>query len=166
MQREFSRVPADLEFIKLTQFVDGDLTLRFIAKGQTSPPDKEIRCYQFEMVQTVSEETMGKINLRAGYTENIQYYRGNIGFTVFERFRGHHFSARSCLLLKPLIQFLKLHPIWLTCNADNYASQKNLEMIGAQYLETITMPADSPYITFYPPEARVKRRYQWEIRSM
>ena len=128
-----------------------------------SDPDTTVPVYKFKMVHTRLDVEMGEINLRAGYTENIELYRGNIGFTVYEGFRGDHLSGRSCLLLKPFIQSLELATIWLTCNLDNVASKKNLEHIGARYVDTTRVPDDSPYAAHYPAHARLKLRYRWDI---
>ena len=43
----------------------------------------------------------------------------------------------------------------------NLASQRTLEALGAEFVEIRRMPSDYPYIAYYPPEARVKRRYKW-----
>jgi tagatose 1,6-diphosphate aldolase len=154
----------DIEFLNNADLVDNDLKLAFMQKGITSAPDIAVPVYQFQMMNVLSSDEMGGINLRAGYTENIEQYRGNIGFTVFEEFRGQHYSARSCILLKPFMKSLGLKTIWLTCNSDNLASKKNLEYIGATNVETTRIADDSPYVEFYPPHARVKLRYKWEIQ--
>ncbi|MBF0546592.1 MAG: hypothetical protein HQM08_19255 [Candidatus Riflebacteria bacterium] len=152
-----------IDFINAAYLIDDDLKLAFIEKTYTSPPDLSVPVYKFRMESSFSGEEIGGINLRAGYTENIILFRGNIGFTVLEKFRGKHFSARSCILLKPIIKNLDLPTIWLTCNLDNNASRKNLEYIGATYVETIKIPENSPYLEFYPPEARIKMRFKWQI---
>jgi predicted acetyltransferase len=54
-----------------------------------------------------------------------------------------------------------LIPVWLTCNEGNVASQKTLEALGAEFVEQRRMPDDYPYVAYYPPEARLKRRYRW-----
>jgi tagatose 1,6-diphosphate aldolase len=143
--------------------IDEDLRLVLVKQGMASEPDSTITVYKYKMKNVHSGAEMGEINLRAGYTENIKLYRGNIGFAVFEPFRGHHLSGRSCLLLKPFIRSLGLEIIWLTCNIDNVASQKNLALTGARYLDTIRVPDDSPYAPFYPPYACIKLRYRWDV---
>jgi tagatose 1,6-diphosphate aldolase len=106
---------------------------------------------------------MGEINLRAGYTENIELYRGNIGFSVYEGFRGNHLSGRSCLLLRPFIQSLGLEAVWLTCDLNNFASRRNLEYIGARYVDPRHVSDGSPNAAYYPVHARIKLRYWWKV---
>ena len=144
-------------------FIDGDLRLVLVGQGMASEPDTTVPVYKFKMSNAHSGIETGEINLRAGYTENIELYRGNIGFTVIEPFRGHSLSGRSCLLLKPFIQSLGLEFLWLTCNLDNVASQRNIAYAGAQYIDLMRVPNDSPYAPFYPSHARVKLRYRWDI---
>jgi predicted acetyltransferase len=141
--------------------VDGDLELVLLEQKPVSDPDSAIPGYSFLMRSPASGAEMGRINLRAGYTENIRLYRGNIGFTVFEAYRGHRYAARSCVLLVPLIKSLDLDPIWLTCNVDNPGSKKIIESIGAGYLDTTVIPDDSPYVRYYPEGARRKLRFIW-----
>ena len=107
---------------------------------------------------------MGGINLRVGYTENVKLYKGNIGFTVYENYRGKRYAARSCLLLTPLIRYHKLKPVWITCDVDNAASKRTIELIGADFIGTVRMPDDFPYIEYYPECSRVKHRYRWDVQ--
>lgn len=154
----------DVNEIKLMDLKDGELKLVFTHKVPVSEPDTGIFGYYFSMMNTLSGEEMGTINIRAGYTENIVMYRGDIGYSVFEQFRGNHYSARSCILLVPVIKMLKMNPVWITCNKDNNASRNNIEKIGAEYQDTLTIPCDYLHISFYPEHARVKMRYKWTLK--
>lgn len=146
-----------IEDILLT---DDELKLRFEGKKQVTEPDNEIQAYYFSMINQITEKKMGGINIKAGYTENILKYRGNIGFTVYEEFRGKHYSARSCIHLIPVIKIINMPHIWLTCNFDNIASMRNIERIGADYIDTVNVPVE--YYFYYAANARIKRRYKWE----
>jgi tagatose 1,6-diphosphate aldolase len=105
------------------------------------------------MINTDSRQEMGEINLRAGFTENIEQYRGQ------------HFAGRSCLLLRLFLNFLGLKVVWLTCNTDNIASKKTLEQIESTFVGTTEIGEHSPYVEFYPPKARIKLRYKWDLNS-
>ena len=143
--------------------IDEELRLVLKDTGPASEPDAAVPVYKFKMIHARAGTEMGEINLRAGTTENIELYRGNIGFTVLPAFRGHHLSGRSCLLLKPFIRSLGLETIWLTCNPDNIASERNLVYAVARYVDTRHIADDSPYAACYPVHARTKRRYRWRI---
>lgn len=155
----------DLHYLNEKPLIDRELRLAFSRKDYATAPDDNIPVYAFKMTNIRSSQEMGVINLRVGNTENIELYRGNIGFTVFESFRGRHYAARSCLLLIPFLRFLDLRSIWLTCNADNIASKRTLEYIGAIYVDTTLITEDSPYMDYYPPNARRKLRYRWNLND-
>jgi tagatose 1,6-diphosphate aldolase len=151
----------DIEFIDPGVLVDGDLELRLL---ETTPADHERGfepTYRFAMTAATSGDVMGTINLRVGHSEHLTLYRGHIGFGVEERFRGNRFALRSCRLLAGLVRHHSVVPIWLTCNDGNMASRRTLELLGAEFVDIRTMPADYPYVEYYPPESRTKRRYRW-----
>jgi predicted acetyltransferase len=147
----------DVEFSDPGALVDGDLELRLIEK---TPADHERGfepTYQFAMVGAASGIVMGSINLRVGHTEHLTPYRGHVGFGVDERFRGDGLALRSCRRrLAGLARHHSIVPLWLTCDQGNLASQRALESLGAEFVEIRTMPADYPYIEYYPPESRTK----------
>jgi predicted acetyltransferase len=153
-----------IEYLKSLKLVDGDLELVFTGREKATEPDAEIDSYKFAMLNRATGESIGGINLRAGFTENIVKYRGNIGFTVFEGHRGHHYSSRSCLLLKPVFDFLGLEIIYITCDEDNAASKKNIEGTGAKFLGVSAIPGNYEHIRYYPEGSRKKLRYEWRIR--
>ena len=151
----------DIEFIDPGRLVDGDLELRLVG---TTPADHDrgfAPAYRFEMIGATSSAVMGGINLRVGHTEHLRLYRGHIGFGVLEPFRGNHLALRSCRLLGGLALYHSLLPVWLTCDEGNVASQRTLEALGAEFVETRQMPIDYPYIVHYLPGTRTKRRYRW-----
>ena len=162
-QTEHKLKEAENDYFHKFPLIDNELKLIYIGKDNVSEPDNHLFAYRFIMSNIESQEEMGGINIKAGYTENIINYRGNIGFAVNNNFRGPRYSSRSCILLIPIIKYLGLNPIWITCNIDNYASRKNIEFIKAKYLETVTIPDDSLYATYYPEKARQKLRFRWDI---
>jgi predicted acetyltransferase len=133
-----------LDSILKSLMVDDDLHLVFLEQKKVSEPDTDVDAYFFKMKSLQTGEEMGGINIRAGYTENMVNFRGNIGYAVAEKYRGHRYSARSCVLLIPVIKALGLNPIWLTCNMDNEASKRSIESIGARFVDTTVIPESSP----------------------
>jgi tagatose 1,6-diphosphate aldolase len=151
----------DIEFIDPGVLVDGDLELRLVEMIPADHKRGFDPTYRFAMVGVTSGVVMGGINLRVGHTEHLTVYRGHIGFGVDEPFRGNRLAIRSCRLLAGLARHHSLVPVWVTCDESNVASQRTLEALGAEFVETRTMPDDYPYIEYYPPESRTKRRYLW-----
>jgi tagatose 1,6-diphosphate aldolase len=99
--------------------------------------------YHFRMVHAVTGEEMGTIRLRAGSTHHLGMYAGHIGYGVHEPHRGHRYAARSVRLLVPLARSLGLDPLWITCDPENLASRRTLELAGAQFVEIVDVPEDN-----------------------
>lgn len=85
---------------------------------------------------------MGVCDLRIGHNDML-YYGGNIGYSVDEASRGHHYAGKACLLLFELARKHDLGYIIITCNPDNYASRKTCEYAGGKLLEIVELPDDS-----------------------
>lgn len=142
---------------------DDELRLVLERCGFASAPDVNVPLHSFSILLRQSGNEAGKINLRAGYTENIELYRGNIGFTVHEGHRGHGYATKACLLLLPFIRELGLSAIYLTCNHTNIASQKSIERLPVSFLGEMRIDDGSPFSAYYGTEARIKLRYVWRI---
>jgi len=151
----------DIEFVVPGALVDGDLDLRLVETVAADHARGFAPTYRFAMVRSGTETLMGGITLRVGFTQNMELFRGHIGFRVEEEFRGNRYALRSCRLLAPLARHHLLVPLWITCTDGNLASQKTLEALGAQFVDIRRVPDDFPYASYYPPEERCKRRYRW-----
>jgi tagatose 1,6-diphosphate aldolase len=119
---------------------DGDLRLEFAEFAQH--PYHKVPTYYFQMISTASGAEAGLINLRVGSTAHIERYAGHIGYGVHEGFRGHRYAARSVRLLVPLARQLGLDPLWITCDPENRASRRSLELAGAELIEIVDVPLD------------------------
>lgn len=85
---------------------------------------------------------MGVCDLRLGHNDNL-YYDGNIGYSIYEEYRGHHYAGKACLLLFELAKMHQLEYVIITCNPDNYASRKTCEYAGGELLEITVLPEDN-----------------------
>ncbi len=129
-------------FLKPVGLVDNDLEL---VLKETSPADEKkgyVPAYFFEMINSNTGEKMGRIDLRIGNNQNT-YYGGNIGYTVEEGFRGHHYASRSIKLLMPFIKKHGVNEFLITCNPDNIASRKTCEHAGGKLIEIASLPKDN-----------------------
>lgn len=119
---------------------DGDLRLEFA--DYAVHPWNKVPTYYFRILNAASGEESGHINLRVGSTTHVQRYGGHIGFDVSPEHRGHHFAARAVRLLIPLARQLGLNPLWITCDPENAASRRTLELAGAHFVEIVDVPSD------------------------
>ena len=117
---------------------DGDLRLTLAAYGPHRVHN--VPTYHFRMVHTGTSEELGMINLRVASTPHIELYAGQIGYAVHEPHRGHRYASRSVRLLVSLARSLRLDPLWITCDPDNLASRRSLELAGAELVEVVEVP--------------------------
>ncbi len=133
---------SNFKFLDPGKLIDDELELKLI---KTSPANEErgyVPVYDFEMSNCETGDKMGSINLRIGYNENI-HFGGNIGYEVDEKFRGHHYAARSCKLLFSFAKKHGMDTLWATCNPENAASRRTLERVGGELIETVDLPEDN-----------------------
>jgi tagatose 1,6-diphosphate aldolase len=121
-------------------FCDEDLRLEL--SSFAPHPVHKVPTYHFHMTHAVTSEELGAIRLRVGSTPHIERYAGHIGYAVHPPHRGRHYAARSVRLLLPFGQSLGLNPLWITCDPENLASRRTLELAGAQFVEIVDVPAD------------------------
>ena len=94
---------------------------------------------------TPSVRIAGGLGLRIGNNNEIELYSGNIGYHVYPPARGHHYAERACRLVVPLAKRHGLPHIWITTNPDNIASRRTCERLGAELIDTVTIPRDHPF---------------------
>lgn len=120
--------------------MDDNLTLHFL---QLAPhPIHKIATHFFRMVDTQTGEELGKINLRIGSTPHIERYAGHVGYSVHEAHRGHRYAARSVVLLCSYAKAVGFANLWITCDPENIASRRTLELAGAEFIEIVNVPQD------------------------
>ena len=117
---------------------DGEILLRLVRTSNGQPERKYLPSYCFNIC--LADGTYaGYCDFRVGYNENV-YYSGNIGYTVTEEHRGHHYAAKAVKLLLKLANRHGLECILVTCDPDNTASVKTCLAAGGKLLETATIP--------------------------
>jgi len=128
-----------LEVVRSLQLRHGDLELRLA--DYSLHAFHRVPTYFFRMMSIDRAEELGTINLRIGSTPHIERYAGHIGYGVHPAHRGHHYAARSVALLLPA-RTVGIDPLWITCDPDNKASRRSLELAGAELMEIVDVPED------------------------
>ena len=145
-----------IEVVRSLKLRHGDLELRLADYSVHSY--HRVPTYFFRMMSVDREEEMGTVNLRIGSTPHLERYAGHIGYGVRPAYRGHHYAARSVKLLLPVARSLGIDPMWITCDPENVASRRSLELAGAEFFEIVEVPLDCGIRT-YGGKAR-KCRYR------
>lgn len=126
-----------MEFIR-EDLCDGEILLKLVRTSDGQPERKYLPSYSFNIC--LADGTYaGYCDLRVGHNENT-YYSGNIGYTVIEEHRGHHYAAKAVKLLLTLANKHGLEYILVTCDPDNTASNKTCLAAGGKLLETAAIP--------------------------
>lgn len=130
-----------MEFLD-TSFLTNDeiqLCLQKTADGNTEKA--WLPAYHFAICDKQGKE-MGICDLRIGHNSNT-YYGGNIGYSIHEEHRGHHYAGKACLLLFKLAKKHGMDYLIITCNPDNYASRKTCEYVGCYLVEIAELPENN-----------------------
>ena len=134
---------------------DGELELKLESFG----PHRvhKVPTYHFRMFHSETGAELGVINLRVASTRHIEMFAGHIGYGVDPPHRGHRYATRSVRLLMPLARRLGLDPLWITCDPENTASRRCLELAGAEFVEVVDVPEDCIiYQNGYPRKCRYR----------
>lgn len=111
---------------------------------RTIPQDADhgwLPAYLFEMV--ADRQVVGRCTLRVGSNDAVCYV-GNIGYEVREEFRGHHYAVRASRLLLGLARKHGMKQALITCQAENPASRKTCEHLGARLCQELEVPQSHP----------------------
>ena len=118
---------------------DGEIYLRLL---ETAPPQPEkgfVPTYRFSIVRRADDEAVGRCDLRVGFNESL-FYAGNIGYRIFDPFRGNHYALKACRLLLELAKKHRMPQVVITCRPDNLPSRRTCEALGAQLGGIVTLP--------------------------
>lgn len=121
------------------EFTDGVIDLIPL---RLYPPEEEMgfgHNYDYMIVEHGQRKEAGRISLRVGESECV-YYFGHIGYHIDPPFRGHHYAARACELLRPLILLHGKESVVITCDPDNWPSRKTCIRLGCELERTVDVP--------------------------
>ena len=131
----------DRMFLDTGFLVNDEIQLRLQKTVEGDAEKGWVPAYHFAICDRQGRE-MGVCDLRIGHNGNT-YYGGNIGYRVYEAYRGHHYAGKACFLLFALARKHHMEHLIITCNPDNLASRKTCEYVGGQLVEIAELPADN-----------------------
>lgn len=150
------------KFLRPGKLVDSDLQLVLVKKHPANPEKKYVPAYDFEMRKAGGNSKFGRISLRIGSPRRLRC-PGHIGYGVDEKHRGNRYAARACKLLFPFAAAHGLKALWITCNPNNKASARSIEIAGGKYIETIRVPKTHE---MYAQGDRYLRRYRIDLKKI
>ncbi|HHU23655.1 MAG: GNAT family N-acetyltransferase [Bacilli bacterium] len=107
---------------------------------------EELPYYYYDIYLKSEAKQIGKISIRIGHNKH-SYYNGNIGYEINENYRGKKYSLEACSLVLQVAKHHNMDYLYLTSDESNIPSQKIIEYLGANYIETIKPPKD--YIFYH-----------------
>ena len=119
----------------------GEVRLKLKHFSEEDKAKGYVPAYHFAITDSCGRE-VGECDLRIGHNEKL-YYGGNIGYRVFEEYRGHHYAGKAVKVLLKLAAKHEMGYVIITCNPDNIASKKTCEYAGGELIELAELPEDN-----------------------
>ena len=141
-------------------FTNGEIT---VAVSQKNPGRVErgiSPSYDFAIRLPGKNVPIGRVSLRIGDTDELNLYTGHIGYGINNRYRGHHYAAKACNLIRPVALDYGYSMLWITCRPDNYPSRRTCELLGCELVEIIELPKSHEG---YRRGETHRCRYRWNI---
>lgn len=133
-----------------------------IEEGKESPSihNQNVGSVYYDICLHRGKMKIGECDLRLGMNEEL-YYAGNIGYRIFDGWRGHHYAYEACLLLFEIAKTqYHMTELILTCSPENTASHKTLEKLGGTLVATVDVPA---WHWLYKRGEKIKEIYRFEL---
>lgn len=147
-----------MDFFPTDDLRTDEITLLLDHIEPGDPAKQWVPAYCFYICDTQGEK-MGVCDLRIGHNENT-YYGGNIGYTIWPGYRGHHYAAKACRLLLRLARRHGMEQLYITCSPENAASRRTCEAAGGTLVEVAVLP---PHNEMYKEGDREKCIYRFVL---
>lgn len=153
-------VMTDFRFNDYPTLTDGEIEV--VVRQKLAEDDEEglIPSYECDVRLPDGSEPAGSVSLRIGTTPHILRYLGHIGYSIRKAYRGHHYAAKACRLVRRIAVDHGLKTLWITCNPENYPSRRTCELLGCEFVEIVNIPENTAL--YYNGERR-KCRYRWDL---
>lgn len=116
------------EFKNTQDLTDGEIRLCLVRTAEADLKRRLVPAYFFDICLTDGTR-VGTCDLRVAHSARL-YIGGNIGYTVFLPYRGHHYARKACRLLFKLAARHALSYVYITCAPENLPSRRTLEGLG------------------------------------
>ncbi len=129
-----------MEFYDTSDLMDEEIYLRLDKTADENKEKAYLPAYYFTIVRRLDRVEVGKCDLRIGHNENTKY-GGNIGYEIFEEFRGNRYATKACKFMFPLAKKHEIDYLIITCDPDNIASRKTCEYSGGELIGILDIPS-------------------------
>lgn len=126
------------------------------SKTKASSFNDYVENVEYTIMRSRDEANVGRCDIRIGENEEL-YYAGNIGYRIYESYRGNSYAYQACLILFDILKKeYNINELKITCSPNNIASKKTIEKLGAEFIEECEVPKNH-YL--YLRGEKIKRIY-------
>ncbi len=127
----------------IRNLVNGErIDLKLREKFEAIPEKGYVPKLIYDIVLKDSGVVIGECDARIGQNENT-YYGGNIGYSIFEQYRGNGYATEAVKLLLNIFKDNNMKEVYVTNDVSNYASKRVCEKSGGEFLGIKELPQDS-----------------------
>lgn len=123
------------------KITDGEIELNLTLTSKDSNPEGWGTTFLYDISEVKTKRIVGRCDLRVGHSDTL-YIGGNIGYSIYIPYRGHHYAAKACVLLFGAARQLGMSEVIITCNPDNLASYRTCEISGCKMKEIVDVPVN------------------------
>jgi predicted acetyltransferase len=134
---------------------DGEIILELCKIHEADPVKRYVPARVYKIYRAEDHALAGGLSLRLGHNENT-YFGGNIGYEIYEPYRGRHYAAKACRLAFDIARREGMEYLIITCDPANTASRRTCEYAGAVLEQIVEIP---PHIEMYQTGRRQSCQY-------
>lgn len=127
-------------FFDTTDLKNQEIYLSLYKTASENKDKGYVPAYYFKIIRCFDDTIVGECDLRVGHNDNTKF-GGNIGYEIYESFRGNNYASKACKLLFILARKHKMDEVIITCSPENIASRKTCEYSGAKLKGIIDVPS-------------------------
>ena len=125
-------------FFKDIDLHDEEIRLVLTETKPAVPEKHYVPAYAFD-IALADGTVVGNCSFKIWQNE-ITWFCGNIGYEVYEPFRGHHYALKACRLLFSLASMHGFDYVTINCNPDNAASERTITLAGGMFISEEDVP--------------------------
>ncbi|MBK5243087.1 GNAT family N-acetyltransferase [Clostridium sp.] len=145
------------EFKDFDYLTDGEIDLKIEDKTPSNEGNGYVPAYKYRITLYNSNDSIGNIDIRIGYNENI-FYGGHIGYGIKKSYRGNNYASKACKIIRQIAIAHGIDKLIITCNPNNFPSRMTCEKAGLKLKEIVDLP---PYNEMYREGERQECIYEW-----
>ncbi|MBL4933143.1 GNAT family N-acetyltransferase [Clostridium paridis] len=148
------------EFKNFDYLTDEEIDLIIENRAPADDEKGYVPTYKYIITLHNSKDCIGKIDIRIGNNEN-SYYGGNIGYEIYEDYRGNGYPSKACAIIKQVATSHGMNKLIITCNPNNYPSRRTCEKAGLSLKEIVDLPS---YNEMYQKGERQKCIFECNLK--